>query len=183
MSSKFFSSALSQAQDPLAAVEEIASKINRDLGGKSCNVAILFVSEGYKNLNPEVLSGRLRKLLSPSFFLGCNSSGVIGDKREVEMRPAVSCLAMHLPSVKISPFSFSSVGIQTIDTGKKLLNQMDIYPTDQPKFLLLGDPVSTDVSWLLSVFNEAYPACPVVGGMASGTVLGTSNWLVLNDEA
>ncbi len=179
---KLFSSGLSRAKDPGKAIEELASKIHQDFQGKSCDLAVLFVSEGYEGLDAAKLAQDFKKLVSPTALIGCNSCGVIGDQNEIEMQPAISMLAMHLPSVKISPFSFSPVGLETMKSGKGLVEYLDLYPTDRPNFILLADPMSTDVNKLLSLFNESYQGSPVVGGLASGTVMNSPNWLLLGDD-
>ena len=44
-----------------------------------------------------------------------------------------------------------------------------------------GDQTQTaDVMKLLAAFNEGYKGLPIVGGLASGAVMGAENWLCLN---
>lgn len=177
---KMFSSGLSQSQEPERALEELAQKVNRDLGGRSCDLALVFVAEGYENLEPQDLLKSFKEKIAARCLIACNANGVIGDNQEVEMRPAFSVLAMHLPGVKMAPFTFTADDIQYLKGGEDLVRYMDLYPTDKPKFIVLGDPVSADVTKLLHLFNEAYPGAPVAGGLASGIVLEADNWLCLD---
>lgn len=179
---KLFSSALSQNTEIEKALEEIAAKIKADLDGKSCDLAVFFVSEGYEEFDPAQICSFFRDTLSPGTLIGCNSSGVIANQREVEMKPAVSAIGMHLEGVKIQPFEISAIAADTFESGKSLREFLDIDPAESPKFILLGDPTNIDITAVLSAFNRDYPASAVVGGLASGMVMGAENWLVLNGE-
>lgn len=179
---KIFSSGLSQDKDGRKALEGLAAKVREDLGGKSCDLALLFLSEGHSGLEPREAVRAFRGQVSAGHLIGCNANGVIGDRDEVEMEPAISVLAMHLPNVRMAPFSLSPEEIGRIATGADLVQELDLYPTDDPGFIILADPMSCDVTRLLDLFNQGYAKRPVVGGLASGGVVGAPNWLALDDE-
>ncbi|HTL70210.1 MAG TPA: FIST N-terminal domain-containing protein [Candidatus Eisenbacteria bacterium] len=180
MESKAFSSALSRNKDWREAAKEVAARVKKDLQGASCDLALFFVSETYENFDAQAFAKKLADLLPYRVLLGCNSSGVIGTKNEIEMEPAVSILAMHLPDVRLYPFSLSADQTASLAGGNDLINLLDLYPTDRPRFLCLAEPGSTDIGKLLAAFNDGYRGLPVVGGLASGGVMGASNWLCLN---
>ena len=182
MEKKVFSSALSRAKSWKDAVEEVAAKAQKDLDGKTCDLAVFFVSEAYENFDAQEFSRLFSDRLSYRVALGCNSSGVVGSDTEVEMEPALSILAMHLPGVKLYPFQLSGDDTVSIKTGADLIPFLDIYPTDRPRFLCLADPMTADVTALLHGFNEGYKGSPVVGGLASGAVMNVPNWLYLNGQ-
>ncbi len=180
MASKKFISALSQEKEGLAAVEAVGEKILAGLEGNPCDLAILFLSENYKNAEPEKLIEAFARKVPSRYFIGCNSSGVIGDRSEVEMEPAVSAMAMHLPGTRITPFTILPRELEALETAEELVKKIDVYPTDQPKFICLADPMSCDVTQLFRLFNEGYGNAPVIGGLASGVVAGEENWLALD---
>jgi len=182
MDEKIFSSALTQEDDGSKAIEELASKVNKELNGRTCDLAILFISESYRDYQPEDLLQNFRQLVQPTLLIACNSSGVIGEKNEVEMQPAMSAMAMHLPGVSFRPFTLSGLELNSIREGTDLIKALDIYPTDQPNFICLADPLSCDVNKLLQLFNDGYQKCPVIGGLASGVVAGVENWLSLDGD-
>ncbi len=182
MTSKIFSSAFSQEKDWQRGTEELIAKVQKDLEGASCDLALFFVSEGYANINPLLLAGLLKEKLVCSVLLGCNASGIIGTDREIEFEPALSILAMHLPNAKILPFSMSAFEANRLEKGEDLVRQLDLYPTDRPHFILLADPASCNAEGVLRAFNEGYPKRPVIGGLTSGAATGGSNWLSLNGE-
>lgn len=182
MNRKIFSSAISSEKEGLKAIHALASKILQDLGGKSCDLAVLFLSENYPEENPEELTRVFRALLSPGAFLACNSSGVIGDRVEVEMAPAISAMAMHLPGVKVVPFSLSPTDLDLLEDGESFVKHLDIYPTDNPHFICIGDAATCDVLKLLDLFNKGYPNAPVIGGLGSSNLAEQPGWLCLGDE-
>ena len=177
---KIFVSAFTTGKDWKVEAENLAAKVRKDLGGKSCDLVIFFVSEKYQNFDPAVFSGILQAKTQCTALIGCNSSGIIAGEKEIEMEPAISALAMHLPGVKIFPFYLSSSDAGAMKSGAELINSIDIYPPDKPRFICLADPMSCDISQLLNLFNEAYKGLPVIGGLASGGVMGADNWLALN---
>ena len=173
---------MSREKEGLKAIHALAGKVLQDLNGKSCDLALLFLSENYPEDNAEELMRVFRALVNPGTFLAANSSGVIGDQEEVEMSPAVSVLAMHLPGVKIVPFSLSPTDLDLIQDGASFVNHLDIYPTDKPHFICLGDPAACDVMKLLDLFNKGYPKAPVIGGLGSANLAEQPGWMCLNEE-
>lgn len=96
------------------------------------------------------------------------------------MEPAISAMSMRLPGVRLYPFSMTPDEIRSISKGADLISRLDIYPTDRPHFFFLADPESCDTPQFLRVFNEGYKGLPIVGGLASGGVIGSPNWIYLN---
>lgn len=181
MAEKIFSGALAKGKNWRETVKEAAAVARKGLGSQHCDLAVAFVSESFPNFDPAAFAKVLSEALPCRVLIGCNSSGVIGGRSEVEMEPAVSILAMRLPDVKLYPFHLPSDRIARLKDGNDLLNCLDLYPPDKPHFFCLVDPASADISKMLSLFNDGYKGLPVVGGLASGSVMGAANWLCLND--
>ncbi len=179
---KCFASGLYRGDDWRKALDEVAPKVLRELGGESCDLALFFISEGFSGLEPAVFSRELMREISSRAIVGCNASGVIGGESEVEMEPALSVLAMRLPGVTVHPFELTPQETKDLSQSSQLVELLDVYPTDGPKFILLADPMSCDVSRLMRAFNGAYPGAPVIGGLASGQVMGQANWLAMNGD-
>ncbi|MBI3551886.1 MAG: FIST C-terminal domain-containing protein [Elusimicrobia bacterium] len=179
---KAFAAAISTDPDWRKALEAVALKAKAQLDGP-CDLAAIFVTELYPGLVAAEIPGLIRKYLPCPVLLGCNTSGVISEGREVEAEPAVSLLAMRLPGVKVSPFALTSAELESFNSPAQLIESLDIFPTDKPKFLVLADPMSCDIEEFVSDFNEAYPKAPVIGGLASGPALRKPSWLLVGGEA
>ncbi|MBI4352958.1 MAG: FIST C-terminal domain-containing protein [Candidatus Omnitrophica bacterium] len=180
MGGKVFSARLSKEKDWRGALEEAVSGVKRELGENPCDLAVFFVSEAYQDFDPRVFVEAFSELLPHRVSIGCNSSGVIGSESEVEMKPALSVMAMHLPGVRLHPFSLSSDEARSLESGADIIQLLDVYPPDKPHFICLADPMSFEVTRFLNVLNEGYKGLPVIGGLASGAAAGAPNWLSLN---
>ena len=180
MTGKIFSSYLSKNKNWHEAVTEIASHVKKDMKGETCDFLIAYVSEAYEAFDPAAFVNMLANLIPHRVLIGCNSCGIIGDAHEIEMQPAISVLAMHVPGLKVHSFAMTEGDLSSLSNGAELLNFLDIYPTDKPHFICLADPASIDAVRFLQIFNEAYKGLPVIGGLASGMVMGAPNWLCLN---
>lgn len=182
MSSKIFSSALSKNTRWQDAVQEAVKKIRKDMGDVVPDLAIVFVSQTYTDFDSAEFTSFLEHQLPAKHTIGCNASGVVGGREEVEMEPAVSVMAMSLPGVKIEPFVLTPDQVHGFESGAQLIAAIDVYPTATPNFICLADPASTDVTRFLTIVNDAYKGMPVIGGLASGLVLGIENWLCLDGQ-
>lgn len=180
MSGKRFVEALSTQTDWRAAVGEAARRARAKLGPVPCDLALVFVSQTWPDFDPRELPGLLAKELAPLHSLGCNASGVISGRREVEMEPGVSVLAMRLPGVAVRGLHFAPSELARLEDGKALVASLDLYPTEKPKFLTFADPASCDAERWLELLGGGYPGCPVVGGLASGMVLRKPSWLLVD---
>jgi len=181
--SKIFSSALSRNKNWREAVSEVASHVKKDLQGVPCDLLVVFLSEKYEDFDPSAFLAMLGNFIPSGTVLGCNSSGVIVDAKEVEMEPALAVLAMHLDGVDIYPFQLNDADISSLKEGAELINTLDIYPPDKPHFITFADPMTFDMVHFLQLANEGYKGLPVIGGLASGGVMGVPNWLCLNGVA
>jgi small ligand-binding sensory domain FIST len=180
---KAFASAFSKNKNWREAVAECASQLKKGLGGKPCDLLIVFVSETFEDFNAPQFASMLSQFMPSGTVIGCNSSGIIADSKEVEMEPALAMLAMHLPEVKIYPFQLNEGDISGLEHGPDLINTLDIYPPDKPHFITFADPMTFDVVKFLQLVNEGYKGLPVIGGLASGAVMGVPNWISLNGIA
>jgi small ligand-binding sensory domain FIST len=179
---KRFADGMSTDANWRKAAAEAARTARAKLGSVPCDLALVFVSQAWDDFDAEELAPIIGKELAPLHSLGCNASGVIGGRREVEMKPAISILAMRLPGVKIHGFSLSPAEMARMDDGTALVTALDLYPTDGPKFLAFGDPMSCDPEIFAALINAGYPGAPLVGGLASGPQLKRPSWMLLNGE-
>jgi small ligand-binding sensory domain FIST len=176
---KRFADALASGPDWREAVSAAARDARAKLGSARCDLALIFVSEGWDGFDARELPSLLGRELAPLQTLGANAVGVISGRREIERRPAAALLAMSLPGARVHPFSLTAGEVARMENGRALVAELDLYPTDAPKFLAVGDPLSCDPERLAALFNEGYPGAPVVGGLASAPALRRGSWLLL----
>jgi small ligand-binding sensory domain FIST len=176
---KRFAEGFSDDKDWRKATAVAAKAARTRLGSEPCDLALVFVSEAFEGFDPAEFSTLLAKNLAPLRVLGCNASGVIAGRKEVERTPGVSILAMRLPGVRVQPFSFTQPELVGFEHGAALIKELDLYPNERPKFMIVGDPASADAERIAALFNEAYPGAPLIGGMASGLLLHKPSWMLL----
>jgi small ligand-binding sensory domain FIST len=175
---KRFAEGVSENNDWRKAAAEAAKETRARLGPGPCDLALVFVSEAFEDFDPVEFSTLLAKHLAPLRVLGCNACGVIAGRKEIEQTPAISILAMGLPGVRVQSFAYTQAELGRLENGAALVKDLDLYPNENPKFMILGDPMSGDAERMAALFNEGYPGAPVVGGMASGLLLRKPTWLL-----
>ena len=149
------------------AVAECAAGIREQLGPGGISLAAVFVTPqfaGHYGRVPEVIG----RHLSPDTLFGCSAGGVIGGGQEVEQLPAVSVTAARLPGVELRKFHLTG-GLPDLDGPPDAWESLvGVRREDEPQFVVLADPFSSDPEALLSGLDYAFPGAPKIGGLASG---------------
>lgn len=151
-----------------------------DLAAVRPNLLFCFASNQLAGDLPGILA-ILRSRTGAETIAGCSTTGVIGNDREFERLPALSCLALSLPGAKLTPV--------------RLAPECFLAPLDPPEFraaagapldasgwFLFADPFSLDDEALLAKLRAAYPDTPIIGGMASAGPRDRQIWLMLDDD-
>ena len=165
-----WASAVSFVPDVTAAAAELKREISRQLGQRSPDLVVAFLTphyeEGYGKV-PELIDGHF----SPRAFIGCTAVGVIGAGIEVEDRAAFSVTAAVMPGVDIHPFELNGGDIPDLDAGpERWVQMLGVEAQPAPIFLLLVDPAGAaafDPRPLLQGLDYAYGDAVVIGGLAS----------------
>ena len=176
-----FASAMSREVQTAAAVAEVLDNVTNQLSEQSAHLSLVFASPHHLKDFPQQLQV-LQERLSSQTLIGCTGGGVIGDRQEVEQRPALSLMAAHLPGVAITPFHIEQPELERETSESYWHERLGLSPEDNPTFILLPDPYVIDPRKLLDVLNSAYPQRPVLGGLASGGQSQSSCALFLDGE-
>jgi len=112
----------------------------------------------------------------------CTCAGIIGGEREIEGRPSASLMLMRFPEVKILPFMISQPVLETLKEKEDWYNFLEVYPNENPSFVVFADPFAFDANGFLAGLNQAYPGMPIVGGLASAASQPGENTLILDGE-
>lgn len=145
------------------------------------DVGFLFVS-GFNSDVTKKLVSFIRQRIRIKCLVGCTCAGIIGTNTEIEQRPATALILGKLPGVKIVPFSVHQAQLDTLIKAEDWYSLFNVFPTENPKFLILPDPFLFDSNQFLDVLNQTYPGCPVMGGLASGASQPRENLLFINDQ-
>lgn len=174
-----FAAACSTKSDTDEAIDEVCRAALHQLGGSKADLAVVFVSADHGTGDVDV-AAELHRRLENAQLLGCSGESIVATGQEIEGSSAISLWLAKLPGVSLTPMHLS---FQRAPEGGSLVG----WPTDFPEqwpadsaLLVLGDPYSFPVEFLLQVVNDEHPGVPVVGGMASAASQPDENLLLSN---
>jgi len=154
---------LSTAGDARVAALEASAAAHEGLGGRRCDLAILFAS-GSHLIAPEALLEAVHEALAPEALMGCGAAGVIGPHREIEEGTAVSLWAAHLGEGSATAFH---AAVEEIEEGAGALTGMPELD-GAAGAILLADPATFPTDAVLRFLSDSAPMLPLLGGLASG---------------
>jgi len=172
-----WASAISLASSAEDAVLAAALDI-KALGCETPDLLFAFVSPHHSHAY-QALPSLCAAHFPQALLIGCSAGGVIGAGREVENRPALSLTAAVLPAVEITPFHVSTDRLpDPLRNPEAFRAAFGVAASLEPHFLLLPEPFSCDAQALIRGLDATFPAGRKLGGIASGSQLGSSTlWL------
>ena len=171
-----WASALSLRIDPLAALAEAQSSIDRALDCAP-DLILLFATGHHLAAFPNFVR-RLRSSYPNAHLLGCSAHGVIGAGREAERREALSLMAGVLPGVEVRP-----IRLEPQDAPDEMwLHSLCGESGDDCNLILLPEPFSCDVEAVLKAIDQQLPRASCIGGLVSGAEGPDESTLLLDDE-
>ncbi len=179
-------SALSTRPSLEAAVQEVVQQAQNTLLAPP-NLGLVFISSSFASEYSRLMP-LLQEHLALPHLIGCSGGGIVGMSHleqalEVEGKPAISLCLAHLPDVKIQPFQLSPQDLPDLDSPPQAwIDWIGVSPEDQPQFILLIDPMSSQINDLLQGLDYAYPGSTKVGGLASGGMTGGTTAVFCQDQ-
>lgn len=158
------------------AIAEVVAQLQGALS-RTPDLGIIFISSAYATDYPRLLP-LLREALPMGCLIGCGGGGVIGvdgdgQAMEVEETPALSLTVAVLPGVTVQPFYLPVHQLPDLDSPPQAwIEALGVDPAQNPGFIVLADPGSSQITDLLEGLDFAYPEAVKVGGLASGSLPG-----------
>jgi small ligand-binding sensory domain FIST len=156
-------SGLSTEPDARFGAAEAAAAARDALGGRPCDVAVVFAS-GAHLAAPEATLEGVHEALVPAELIGCGAGGVIGEMREVEDGTAVAVWAASLDGGEATTFHAE---VEPLGDGGGVLSGLPEL-AGAGGALLLSDPFTFPTDAVLRELSAAAPMLPLLGGLASG---------------
>jgi small ligand-binding sensory domain FIST len=170
-----FASAISEHPDGAQAIGEAVGQILDEIG-PSPELAVLFATSPHTNAMAE-MAAVVRATLGPTHLLGSTAVSIVGGRREVEDRPAVTLwagrLAGHITPVQLNASRSAE--------GFRINGMPDQRGGDGGSLLLLADPFSFPVDDFLAQTAVSHPRLRVFGGLASAARQPGGNRLACDD--
>lgn len=174
-----WASAVSDQADLALALGETAGTIRTQLEGMQADLVVLFVSEHHAE-GYDALSKWLSEAFPAAAVLGCSAASVIGGERELEDGPGLALCAAVLPEVSLHPFHLELGELpEPGDDPASWAELVGVKPSENPDFVLLGDPFTSDPERLAQGLDRCFPKSVKIGGVASGGQEQGSNALFL----
>jgi small ligand-binding sensory domain FIST len=170
-------SGLSTEADARFGAAEAAASARDALGGRPCDLAVVFAS-GAHLAAPEATLEGVHEALSPAELIGCGAAGVIGEMREVEEGTAVSVWAASLDGGEATPFHAE---VEELGDGEGVLSGLPEL-TGADGALLLADPFTFPTDAVLRALSGSVPMLPLLGGLASARSPDADTPLLFGDE-
>jgi small ligand-binding sensory domain FIST len=170
-------SGLSTDPDARFGAAEAAAAARDALGGRTCDLAVVFAS-GAHLAAPEATLEGVYEALGPEELVGCGAAGVIGEMREVEEGTAVSVWAAALDGGSATPFHAE---VEALGEGEGVMSGMPDL-AGAAGALLLSDPFTFPTDAVLRELSAAAPMLPLLGGLASARSPDAETLLFLGDE-
>ena len=179
-----FHSAVSDNDSSAAAVEQVIADIQAAGGDRpfKADVAFAFLT-AHHGENAEAMLEQLWLELDPQTIVGCSAEGVIGGDKEIERQPGLAVLAAQMPDERVHPFHVEGeTDWRHVLTDPEELAERVGYGPETRAVIGFGDPFTTPTDSFLRAMNDACPAAPLVGGMASSGRQPGGNLLFRNDQ-
>ena len=170
-------SGLSTEPDARFGAAEAAASARDALGGRPCDLAVVFAS-GAHLAAPEATLEGVHSTLAPAELVGCGAAGVIGEMREVEHGTAVSVWAASLDGGSAEPFHAE---LEPLGEGDGVVSGLPgLAGADGA--LLLADPFTFPTDAVLRELSATAPMLPLLGGLASARSPDSETPLLFGDE-
>ena len=175
---KWFSTA-SEEPDLALAFAEVAAATQQAFDGQRPDLVVFFVSAHHAE-DYDALRQWLSDTWGGSEILGCSAGSVIGGERELEEGPGLALCAALLPGVVVHSFHIDVGELPEPGDDPVRWNELVGARRDEnPNFVLLADPFSSDPERLAQGLDGCFPESVKIGGIASGGAEPGSNALYL----
>ncbi len=158
-----------------------AEALRARLAAPTVTLGLAFLTPALFDRAREVLE-ILRVHAQIPLLAGCSSAGLVVNGRELENDSGLALALYHLPGAQLKAVRISQEQVEEANGPAWWHNELSLGPEDTAGWLAFADPFSFDADSWLKGWNAAYPALPVLGGLASGEPAQRSTQLYLNDD-
>jgi small ligand-binding sensory domain FIST len=179
--SEFAASGFWQGDFNEAALCAWARQLRGQLRAPRVSLGLLFMTPHYFEAAPRILEA-LRVHAEIPKLIGCSSTGLITDAREVEDEPGLALTLLALPGADLQAIHFTQEQVEEANGPGYWALETGLTAEQLNGWLAFADPFHTDAEAWLRGWNEAYAPKPIVGGLASGDFSQRTTQLYLDGE-
>jgi small ligand-binding sensory domain FIST len=171
-----YAAAHSRERPLRTAVERVCRDVAGQLSGARPDLTFVFATPHHLE-HLESLAQQVCDLTGTRHLVGCSAEFIAGGSEEIEDEPGISLWSAVLPGAVLHPFHIEFE--QTAD-GLVCTGFPDEAGPGVRAMLLLGDPFTTAVDYIVERLAEDFPGVPLLGGMASAARRPGENRLCLD---
>ncbi|HYH13142.1 MAG TPA: FIST N-terminal domain-containing protein [Thermomicrobiales bacterium] len=145
------------------------------------DLLILFVNDAWQEHYVELLH-EVRQRSGAGTIVGSSASGVLAGRHEYEDVPGLSCLALWMPGVTVTPVRLHQESLSVLDEPDTWHMTTGVTVDRVKGIFLLADPYRMDSHDLLCGLRGCYPGVPLVGGMTSASEHRRQTWVFLDSH-
>ncbi|HSM84082.1 MAG TPA: FIST N-terminal domain-containing protein [Nodosilinea sp.] len=166
-----WANALSTSPSLEGALKEVVAQLQGRLT-TAPDLGLVFISSSFTSEFARLLP-LLQELMPLPVVVGCSGGGIVGmddqgQPLELEEVPALSLTVAALPGVSVRPFHLAGDELPDLDSPPAAWAELiGVAPEDNPQFILMADPFSSNITDLLQGLDFAYPSGVKIGGLAS----------------
>ncbi len=149
------------------AIKDWARGLRERLSAPEVTFGLVFMTPHYFEESRNVLE-LLRLHARIPILAGCSSNGLIADGRELETRPGLTLGLYYCPETHLDVCRFTEDQVNNAEASTFWHSKSGVTPEQSNGWLVFVDPFHMDGEAWLRQWNQAYPALPVFGGLASG---------------
>ena len=158
-----------------------AEHLRARLSAPQVSLGLVFMSPHFFPHAADVLE-LLRLHARIPLLLGCSGKSLIAGEQELEDDAGLVVGLYHLPGAKLKACHFTQEQVEEANGPGYWHVETGVGPDDTHGWLAFADPFHMDCEAWLREWNEAYPAHPILGGLASGEQTEQSAQIYLNGE-
>lgn len=158
-----------------------AEELRRRLGPAPVDLGLLFMSPELFARAEEILEV-VRVHAKLPMLAGCSSKSLIQGDQELEDTAGMVLGLFRLPGAKLTAHYFTQDQVSESSGPGYWHGESGVGPEETNGWLVFADPFRLDCEHWLKQWNEAYPAVPILGGLASGDPQSQSTQVYLNGQ-
>ena len=163
------------------ALQSWAERLRSQLLAPRVSLGLVFMSPKFFPRAAHVLE-LLRVHAQIPLLVGCSSTSLIVQSREIEEDAGLVLGLYHLPGAELTAVHFTQEEVEEANGPAYWHLETDIAPGRTNGWLAFVDPFHLDAEAWLRQWNEAYAPLPIVGGLASGDNAEQSTQVYLNGQ-
>jgi len=164
-----------------AALKAWAQQLRQSLPAPHVSLGLVFMTPHYFTAAARILEV-LRVHAEIPLLIGCSSTSLIVDSREIEDEQGLVLSLFNLPGAELRGVHFTQEQVEEANGPGYWALETGLAAEQINGWLAVADPFQMDAEAWLRGWNEAYAPKPIVGGLASGDFSQRTTQLYLDGD-